>query len=140
MATSDLPLKPKSALSPSELADAGALVGEANWNQLEADWRIFLDLGRVYAAHTDAVLVAGDYRRRGLATRLMRRAMDDLAAAGLVAVLDATPDGRAVYRALGFQDSWGFHRLVLRERPREGEIPAAPAGARPSPPTCSRTV
>ena len=43
--------------------------------------------------------------------------MDDLAAAGLVAVLDATPDGRAVYRALGFQDSWGFHRLVLRERP-----------------------
>ena len=57
------------------------------------------------------VLVAGDYRRRGLATRLMRRAMDDLAAAGLVPVLDATPDGRAVYRALGFQDSWGFHRL-----------------------------
>jgi predicted N-acetyltransferase YhbS len=149
MATSDLPLTAKSALSPSELADAGALVREANWNQLEADWRIFLDLGRVYAAHTDAgrivataatlphgdrfawismVLVAGDYRRRGLATRLMRRAMDDLAAAGLVAVLDATPDGRAVYRALGFQDSWGFHRLVLRERPRVGEIPAAPAG------------
>ena len=54
MATSDLPLKAKSALSPSELADAGALVREANWNQLEADWRIFLDLGRVYAAHTDA--------------------------------------------------------------------------------------
>jgi GNAT superfamily N-acetyltransferase len=149
MATSDLPLKAKSALSPSELADAGALVREANWNQLEADWRIFLDLGRVYTAHTDAgrivataatlphgdrfawismVLVAGDYRRRGLATRLMRRAMDDLAAAGLVAVLDATPDGRAVYRALGFQDSWGFHRLVLRERPSAGEIPAAPAG------------
>ena len=28
------------------------------------------------------VLVAGDYRRRGLATRLMRRAMDDLASRG----------------------------------------------------------
>jgi len=53
------------------------------------------------------VLVAGDYRRRGLATLLMRRAMDDLAAASLVPVLDATPDGRAVYRALGFEDSWG---------------------------------
>ena len=149
MATSDLRLDAKPALSSSELEDAGALVREANWNQLAADWRVFLNLGRVYAAHTDAgrivattatlpfggrfawismVLVAGDYRRRGLATRLMRRAMDDLAAAGLVAVLDATPDGRAVYRALGFQDSWGFHRLVLRERPRAGEIPPAPAG------------
>jgi GNAT superfamily N-acetyltransferase len=149
MATSDLRLDAKPALSSSELEDAGALVREANWNQLAADWRIFLDLGRVYAAHTDAgrivattatlpfggrfawismVLVAGDYRRRGLATRLMRRAMDDLAAAGLVAVLDATPDGRAVYRALGFQDSWGFHRLVLRDRPRAADAPPAPTG------------
>jgi ribosomal protein S18 acetylase RimI-like enzyme len=149
MATSDLRLDAKPALSSSELEDAGALVREANWNQLAADWRVFLDLGRVYAAHTDAgrivattatlpfggrfawismVLVAGDYRRRGLATRLMRRAMDDLAAAGLVAVLDATPDGRAVYRALGFQDSWGFHRLVLRERKSATGTPPAPAG------------
>jgi ribosomal protein S18 acetylase RimI-like enzyme len=148
MATSDLRLDAKPALSSSELEDAGALVREANWNQLAADWRVFLDLGRVYAAHTDAgrivattatlpfggrfawismVLVAGDYRRRGLATRLMRRAMDDLAAAGLVAVLDATPDGRAVYRALGFQDSWGFHRLVLRERRAAGDPPSAAA-------------
>jgi len=149
MATSDLRLDAKPALSSSELEDAGALVREANWNQLATDWRVFLDLGRVYAAHTDAgrivattatlpfggrfawismVLVAGDYRRRGLATRLMRRAMDDLAAAGLVAVLDATPDGRAVYRALGFQDSWGFHRLVLRERKSATGTPPAPAG------------
>jgi ribosomal protein S18 acetylase RimI-like enzyme len=148
MATSDLRLDAKPALSSSELEDAGALVREANWNQLATDWRVFLDLGRVYAAHTDAgrivattatlpfggrfawismVLVAGDYRRRGLATRLMRRAMDDLAAAGLVAVLDATPDGRAVYRALGFQDSWGFHRLVLRERRAAGDPPSAAA-------------
>jgi ribosomal protein S18 acetylase RimI-like enzyme len=149
MATSDLRLDAKPALSSSELEDADTLVREANWNQLAADWRVFLDLGRVYAAHTEAgrivattatlpfggrfawismVLVAGDYRRRGLATRLMRRAMDDLAAAGLVAVLDATPDGRAVYRALGFQDSWGFHRLVLRERRAAGDPPSAPAG------------
>ena len=137
MATSDLLLATKAALSPAELDDAGALVREARWNQIAADWRIFLELGRVYAAQTAAgrivattatlpfggrfawismVLVAADYRRRGLATRLMRGAIDDLAAAGLVPVLDATPDGRAVYRALGFEDSWGFHRLTLRER------------------------
>jgi predicted N-acetyltransferase YhbS len=63
------------------------------------------------------VLVAGEYRRRGLATALLRHAMSDLEAGGLRAVLDATPDGRAVYRRLGFVDSWGFHRLIRRERP-----------------------
>jgi GNAT superfamily N-acetyltransferase len=150
MASSDLLLAAKPSLSPAEMEDAGALVREARWNQVEADWRIFLELGHVYAAQTASgrivattatlphggrfawismVLVAGDYRRRGLATRLMRRALDDLAAAGLVAVLDATPDGRAVYRALGFEDSWGFHRLVRRERPGAIEPPPAPDGA-----------
>src|SRR5439155_5607717 len=105
-------------------------------NQVAADWRLFVELGRVYAAHAASgrlvatsailpygerfgwismVLVAGPYRRRGLATLLMRRAMEDLSAARLVPVLDATPDGRAVYRALGFADCWGFHRL-RRER------------------------
>jgi hypothetical protein len=58
----------------------------------------------------------------------MRRAMDDLAAAGLVPVLDATPDGRAVYRALGFEDSWGFQRLMRRERPRTIESSPPPDG------------
>jgi len=146
MAPSDPLLAAKPALSSAEMADAGALVREAQWNQVEADWRIFLELGRLYAAQTadgrlvattatlpfggrfawiSMVLVAGDYRRRGLATRLMRRAMEDLAAAGLTPVLDATPDGRAVYRALGFEDSWGFHRLVLRERLGASEAPTA---------------
>ena len=32
---------------------------EARWNQLAADWRIFLELGRVYAAHSaDGRIVA----------------------------------------------------------------------------------
>jgi hypothetical protein len=72
------------------------------------------------------VLVAGEHRRRGVATMLMRRAMDDLAAERLVPVLDATPDGHAVYQALGFEDSWGFHRLVRRERPSSVEVAPAP--------------
>ena len=132
------------------MADAGALVREAGWNQIEADWRVFLALGRVYAAHTaegrivattatlpfgdhfawiSMVLVAGDWRRRGLATRLMRGAIDDLLSAALVPVLDATPDGRAVYRTLGFEDSWEFHRLLRRERPQvAAPPPPAPGG------------
>ncbi len=139
MAISELRLAVKSSLSSSELDDVGALVREARWNQLAADWRMFIKFGRVYAAHTEhgrivattatlpygdrfawisMVLVAGEYRRRGLATRLMRQAMDDLAKAGRIPVLDATPDGRAVYRRLGFEDCWGFQRLIRRERRR----------------------
>jgi GNAT superfamily N-acetyltransferase len=148
MAPSELHFAAKSALSSSEMEDAGALVREANWNQVAADWRIFLALGRVYAAQTATgrivattatlpyggrfawigmVLVAGEYRRRGVATKLMRQAMDELAAATLVPVLDATPDGHAVYQALGFEDSWGFHRLVRRERPAAAATTPAPA-------------
>jgi GNAT superfamily N-acetyltransferase len=148
MAPSELHFAAKSALSSSEMDDAGALVREANWNQVAADWRIFIALGRVYAAQTATgrivattatlpyggrfawigmVLVAGEYRRRGVATKLMRQAMDELAAVKLVPVLDATPDGHAVYQALGFEDSWGFHRLVRRERPATAEAAPAPA-------------
>jgi GNAT superfamily N-acetyltransferase len=149
MAISELRFAVKPSLSPSELDDALALVREARWNQLAADWRIFLELGRVYAAQTaegrvvattatlpyggrfawiSMVLVTGSYRRRGLATRLMRWAMDDLAAASLVPILDATPDGREVYRRLGFEDSWGFHRLIRREREGTASAALAPAG------------
>ena len=137
MALSDLVLSTKPSLTAPELADADALVREARWNQLIADWRVFIEHGRVYAAQTtegrivgttatlpyggrfawiSMVLVTGEYRRRGLATQLLRLAMADLAAAKLVPVLDATPDGHPVYRRLGFEDCWGFTRLVRRER------------------------
>ena len=36
-------------LTPDRLAEAQALVTEAGWNQVTADWRIFLELGTVYA-------------------------------------------------------------------------------------------
>lgn len=119
-------------LLASDIADAEALVAEAGWNQIAADWRLFLDLGTVHAARDitgrviataatlphegrfawiSMVLVNGAHRRRGLASGLMRRCIDELNAAGLVPVLDATPAGREVYRALGFRDSWGYQRL-----------------------------
>jgi len=148
MATSEPRLTVKQSLTPSELDDVGALVREARWNQIAADWRIFIEFGRLYAIHGDAgrviattatlpyggrfawismVLVAGEYRRRGVATALLRRAMAGLAAAELVPVLDATPDGRAVYRRLGFEDSWGFQRLIRREPQRAAGNVTAPA-------------
>ncbi len=134
MDSSDPTLSAETPLRPEDFADAAALVAEAGWNQIAADWRIFLDLGNVYAIRTAAgrviataailpfdgfgwismVLVAGEFRRRGLATRLMSRCIDDLVAGGRVPVLDATPDGRQVYRALGFEDTWTFRRFTLR--------------------------
>ena len=139
MEISELKIAVKSSLSRAELDHVGALVAEARWNQTAADWRVFIERGRVHAAHTESgriiattatlpygdrfawismVLVAGPYRRRGLATLLMRRAMDELSAAHLVPVLDATPDGHPVYVALGFSDCWGFTRL---RRERQGQ-------------------
>ena len=135
---SELAVTIKPSLSSSELDDVAALIAEAQWNQVAADWRVFLALGRLYAATTPSgrivattatlpyggrfawismVLVAGSYRRRGLATLLMRRAIDELVAGGLVPLLDATPAGRAVYRALGFADCWSFGRLLRRDSP-----------------------
>ena len=151
MATSELRFAIKPSLTASELDDVDTLVREARWNQLAADWRIFTDLGRVYAAHTGAdrivattatlpygsrfawismVLVKSEFRRHGLATQLMRQAMDELAREGRIPILDATPDGRAVYRRLGFEDSWGFARLLRRERQHTTAALCRPGGGR----------
>lgn len=132
-------------LAASELPDAEALVAEAGWNQVAADWRVFLEFGTVYAVRAEGrvvataatlpyggrcawismVLVAGDHRRKGLATRLLRRCIDDVLAAGLVPVLDATPAGRTVYQPLGFQEAWSFQRLAAQAPRADGfEIPA----------------
>ncbi|HEX7052310.1 MAG TPA: GNAT family N-acetyltransferase [Burkholderiales bacterium] len=121
----------ETALTVDDLPAAQALVAEAGWNQNEADWRIFLELGSALAvkdqrgrlAATAAtlpypsgfgwismVLVSGAFRRRGIATRLLARCIDILRGAGMVPVLDATPAGREVYRPLGFRDGWTITR------------------------------
>src|SRR5436190_14505189 len=122
------------ALAAAELSDAEALVREAGWNQVAADWEIFRALGTVYVARAGGrvvataatlpygefawismVLVAGQQRRRGLGTRLLKQCIAALNESGRIPVLDATPEGRPLYRALGFEDAWGFHRLVRRQ-------------------------
>lgn len=131
MVHSDPALLHEAALQETELGDAETLVREAGWNQVAADWRIFLELGSVYAVRNSVgrvvataavlpysgrfawismVLVASGYRRQGLATRLLDRCVGDLVARGLVPVVDATPAGRQVYIGRGFQDRWGFQR------------------------------
>lgn len=122
------------ALGPEHLAGCVALSAASHWNQNAADWELMLSFGRGYgltledgtlAASTltlpygqsfawiAMVLVHPDCRRRGYATRLLRRALDDLARDRRLPVLDATPAGREVYRQEGFCDTWSFRRLAL---------------------------
>ena len=55
-----------------------------------------------------------DYRRRGLATRLLGRVLDEARARGCaVARLHASAQGRALYESLGFTASTGYMALRL---------------------------
>ena len=119
------------SLGPQHIAACFALSQAARWNQNEADWRLMLEIGRGWGLSlTDGTLIAttlvlpyGDFawismvlvhpthRRQGHASRLLRSAIADLRARNLTPVLDATPDGREVYRQEGFCDTWTFTRF-----------------------------
>jgi GNAT superfamily N-acetyltransferase len=137
MAHSDRGLPPGIVARPlheRDLDAALALSWEAGWNQVAADWKIFLELGSAICLTRDdrpiataatlpysgdfawisMVLVTAAERRHGLARWLLRHCVDDLLSRKLVPALDATPAGRTVYLGLGFQDSWTMHRLIVR--------------------------
>ena len=115
-------------------APAGLLLStEAHWNQNEADWRFFLSKGIVFGvrdgkqlvataallpysagnAWISMVLVTANWRRRGIATRLVDACLNAAAKRGLTAWLDATPDGAGVYGPLGFTPTLQLRRLRL---------------------------
>ncbi len=141
-------------LRPPDLPRAAALSALVGWNQTEADWSVFLRFGAVRAvddgngtafaataatlpfgrgvAWVSMVLVRPDRRRAGLATASMLWAVEALRGAGTACVaLDATPDGREVYRRLGFRDLWGFRRWSLPPAlpPPEPGVPVRPLRA-----------
>jgi GNAT superfamily N-acetyltransferase len=134
--TSDLAVRD---LGPSDLPEAVALSAEVGWNQVEADWRLFLELGHAVGlndasgrlAATAATLPSGsevawismvivrpDHRRRGIATRLLEQCADEIEESGRTPGLDATPAGREVYLRLGFRDSWTLARWRRKETSR----------------------
>lgn len=133
------------SFSDTDLPAAEALVREAGWNQVAADWEIFRALGTVHTARDGGrvvataaalpyghfawismVLVLPEYRRGGLGTQLLARCVKALDGEGRVPVLDATPAGRPIYQAMGFEDSWGYHRLA---RPGTRPVAAVPPGS-----------
>ena len=129
------------ALGPTDLGAAAKLAAEAGWNQVDADWRIFLELGRLVGVDLPGegvvataatlplgaelgwismMLVATPFRRQGLAQHLLGQCILDLAAQGLTPGLDATDAGRELYQRHGFQDSWA----ITRWRRERGAPPA----------------
>jgi predicted N-acetyltransferase YhbS len=113
-------------LAERDVAEAMRLKEAAGWNQTEEDWLRLLRLaprgcfaatagGRVVATTTTTaygralawvgmVLVDPRFRRKRIATALVRAALENLEAEGVKAVkLDATPEGAPVYESLGFE-------------------------------------
>jgi len=111
----------------------------AGWNQTDADWErllawepegCFLIESDGHPAGTATttrygnevgwigmVLVHPDFRRRGLATRLLETCVEYLRPRVRCIRLDATPDGRAVYERLGFVDEGTLARWEGRAPP-----------------------
>jgi GNAT superfamily N-acetyltransferase len=119
-------------LGADDARDGFLLSAEAQWNQNEADWRFFLTRGTVFGirdgdnrliataallpytsnnAWISMVLVTQNWRRRGLATKLLDACLDSAAKQELTTWLDATPAGATVYGPLGFKPTLELRRL-----------------------------
>lgn len=112
-------------LGESDLPEAMRLKELACWNQTESDWRRLLQLepngcfgaflngglaGTTTTTTYDGelawigmVLVNPENRRCGIATQLMRAALDYLSGKVRTVKLDATPEGQLVYEGFGFE-------------------------------------
>ncbi len=130
-------------LTPADIPQAVALTADAGWNQIDADWRMMLDLGDglgfltgdgklvataiilpytepvpatgVKFAWISMVLVTQAWQRRGLARWMLERCIGVLQAAGYTPMLDATPAGREVYRKLGFVEGPEILRFMAKK-------------------------
>jgi GNAT superfamily N-acetyltransferase len=131
-------------MRPDDIPAGLRLCREANWNQVAADWELFLtsspDGCRVAIDDADKVvgsvatirygddfswiamvLVDPPHRGKGIGRQLLKEALDVIGEA-TTARLDATPAGRAVYVPLGFREEYGLQRM---ERPATVRLSAA---------------
>jgi GNAT superfamily N-acetyltransferase len=127
-------------LRPADIPQAMQLKEAAGWNQTEEDWRRVLELepegcfgiereGRLVATTTaicygrelawiGMVLTDPGFRGQGLASQLMRRALEFLDGRRVECVkLDATDMGRSLYQKFGFVDECPSERWVRAAAP-----------------------
>lgn len=125
-------------LGPQSIEAAVDLSSEAGWNQIADDWRMMLGQGAgigiadstgsliasaiclpygTQFGWISMVLVRKTWRKKGLATQLLRRAIGFFENRGLIPVLDATPAGEIVYKPLGFSPHFGITRWQVAKAP-----------------------
>lgn len=117
-------------IGESDIEQAMELSQAAGWNQLPADWRLFMIHGTVFGIVNDRTLVATaaiipyrddlawigmvltreDWRGRGYGTTLLKTCIDAIERQGRTAFLDATPAGEPIYLDLGFEPVSRFTR------------------------------
>lgn len=135
-------------LRADDLPAAFQLSAQAGWNQTEEDWRMLLELssegclgievdGHLVATTTlffygrrlawiGMVLTSPDYRRRGLAKKLLTHCLEQADRMGIETTkLDATDQGQPLYEKFGFHHDQEIQRWT---RPGEGEAPPAASG------------
>lgn len=123
-------------MSEADLGDGLRLCRASNWNQLEDDWRVFLDRGAAFVAEESGAVVGsvaclpfGDVftwlsmmlvdpaaRRSGIGTRLMEECLNAIGESACVR-LDATPFGEPLYRRFGFVDEYALARTSVTADP-----------------------
>jgi ribosomal protein S18 acetylase RimI-like enzyme len=125
-------------MSSADIAPALCLCRECGWNQLREDWQRLLDYdptgcfvaicdGKLAGTVTTTrygrdlgwigmMLVDPTFRRRRIATALIQHSVRYLKSRSVRCIqLDATPHGELVYRKLGFECDWKFHRWSREE-------------------------
>ncbi|MCC3305228.1 GNAT family N-acetyltransferase [Sneathiella sp. HT1-7] len=118
-------------LTLDDMAAVLALSEEAGWTQVSDDWALMMTTGSCVGFRdktgvpiasgvalpmddkigwVSMILVTKDWQRKGLATKLVENCCNWLEEQGITPLLDATPDGRAVYSKMGFSDQLGITR------------------------------
>lgn len=125
------------ALTPEVQAQLQQLVVDSHWNQLPADWAQFFQLGTLYTVRDargaitasgavlpmgaptapspavswiSMILVTPAQRGQGLGRAVFARCLAQVLAEDRVPMLDATPQGEALYAQFGFEPQWRFTR------------------------------
>lgn len=123
-------------MTPGDIDLAMSLKDQVGWNQTPDDIRRLVEYEPegCFIAEADGVpvgtvsttsygtklawigmmLVLPEYRRRGIARKLMQTSIEYLKSRGVTCIkLDATPLGQPLYEQLGFHAEWGFQRWEL---------------------------
>lgn len=139
------------SMRETDIPVALTLTRQAGWNQMEEDWRRFLDMqpdgcfvgaldGRTVATTVSCilgpvawiamVLVDVSARKHGVATALLRHAIAYLDGLGVKTIrLDATAAGRPLYEKLGFVGEYQVARFegIAPQFPQRPEVTQATA-------------